>query len=111
MKKLSIFLALFMMSSFAVQAGEARGYAACCGYYALNLGLIACETGSIDLIDNATSMVSAVASTNYMMFPPKTKKECYVQMGMTVFASGLMLGRIWYKKAHRPAPIPVEPFD
>lgn len=110
MKKLLIILSLFIFGSFsAVQAGEGKGYLACGGIYALNLGVIGYRTGSIDLVDVGTACFSAVAASDYLIFPPKTEKECKIKMGMQVAAGGLMLGRIWYKLANRPAPMPVAP--
>jgi hypothetical protein len=105
MKKLSIICAFWMLSScFVVQPGEVKGMLACIGIYGLNLGVIAYKTGDIDLLDIATAITSASLLTNYLQFPPKTIKECKVEMALQVVAGGLMLGRVWYKATHRPVP-------
>lgn len=106
MKKLSIFLALCLFSSFAVRAGEGKGYLAFAGVYALNLGVIGYTTGTPDLPDITTALLSALLVTEFLRFPPKTEKECKIHMGLQVASGGLMLGRIWYKMAHRPRPMP-----
>lgn len=105
MKKLSLFLAFFMIGFFgAAQAGEGKGYLAYGAMYALNLGVIGYKTGSIDLVDIGTAAFSAALESDYLIFPSKTEKECKIKMGMQIAAGGLMLGRIWYKIANRPAP-------
>ncbi len=110
MKKIVIILAFFMVSSLSfLQAGEAKGYAAALGVYALNLGMINHKTGSLDLADFGIAMFSAGLATDYLMFPPKTETECKMNIGMQVAAGGLMLGRIWYKIANRPRPPVVAP--
>lgn len=56
------------------------------------------------MVDIGTALFSAAAASDYLIFPPKTEKECKIKMGMQVAAGGLMLGRIWYKIANRPMP-------
>ena len=108
MKKVSIFLSFFMLSFFsAVQAGEVKGILGFFGCYALNLGVVRYKTGSINMSDLTVSYFSALLKNHYLMFPPKTEKECKINMGMQVAAVGLMLGRMLYKTRHRPMPVPI----
>ena len=82
------------------------------GLYLLNLGVIEYTTGDYDpVVDVATAVTASMLITAPLCFPPKTANECYFNMGMRVAAGGLMLGRIWYKIANRPAPASVVPMS
>ncbi len=74
--------------------------------YGYNLGVIGFKTGSIEPLDGVVAITSAMLTTHCIGFPPQTINECKLNIGMQVAAGGLMLGRVWYKIANRPVPLP-----
>lgn len=106
MKKLLILSMLLTFICPVVKSSNNEYIIKTLGVYAFNLGLIAYTTGNFDpLVDPAFAISAAALATNYIQFPPKTVNECYLNIGMQVASSGLIFGRIWYKKANRPVPV------
>ncbi|MBP6892451.1 hypothetical protein KBB68_02610 [Candidatus Babeliales bacterium] len=107
MKKLLILSMLLTFICPVVKSSNNEYIIKTLGVYAFNLGLIAYKTGDLDpVIDVATAGTASTLITASLACPPKTVNKCYFHMGMHVAAGGLMLGRIWYKLANRPAPAP-----